>query len=72
MLIIRDMDVPAVISRACREIEKHPNYTETGEAATGERYDFVMHAATDKSREIRLALLPFLIAAKKQQQKVAP
>jgi hypothetical protein len=30
-----------------------------------------MHAATDKSREIRLALLPFLIAAKKQQ-KVAP
>lgn len=74
LLLIRDMDVPVVIRRACREIEKHLNYTETGESATGERYDFVMHAATDKSREIRLALLPFLIAAKKQQQqqKVAP
>ncbi|MGH3252543.1 MAG: hypothetical protein ACRDOI_40890 [Trebonia sp.] len=71
LLLIRDMDVPAVVSRACREIERHPNYTETGEAATGERYDFVMHAAADKSREIRLAVLPFLIAAK-QPQRGAP
>jgi hypothetical protein len=71
LLLIRDMDVPAVVSRACREIERHPNYTETGQAATGERYDFVMHAAADKSREIRLAVLPFLIAAK-QPQRGAP
>jgi hypothetical protein len=67
LLLIRDMNVPAVLSRVCREIEKHRNYTETGQAATGERYDFVMHAAADKSREIRLAVLPFLIAAKQPQ-----
>jgi hypothetical protein len=71
LLLIRDMDVPAVVSRACREIERHPNYTQTGKATTGERYDFVMHAAADKSREIRLAVLPFLIAAK-QPQRSAP
>jgi hypothetical protein len=62
------MDASAVISRACRAIERHPSYTETGEAAAGERYDFVMHAAADKSRQIRLAVLPFLIAAKQPQR----
>lgn len=70
LLLIRDMDVPAVVSRACREIERHPSYTETGQAVTGERYDFVMHAA-DRGRETRLAVLPFLIAAK-QPQRGAP
>jgi hypothetical protein len=70
LLFIRDTDIPAVVSRACQEIERHPNYTETGEASTGERYDFVMRAAADKSREIRLAVLPFLIAAKQPQRGV--
>jgi hypothetical protein len=64
LLLIRDMDVSAVVGRACQEITKHPNYKRPGSTRTEERYDFVIHANGDKNREIQLACLPFLIAAK--------
>jgi hypothetical protein len=64
LLLIRDRDVSAVVGQAFQEIRRHPNYKRTGSITSDERYDLVIHANGDKNREIRLACLPFLIAAK--------
>lgn len=62
LLFIRNADVSTVITKAVARIEEHPNYKPRSKTSTEERYDFVLHASSDPAREIRLALLPFLIA----------
>jgi hypothetical protein len=64
LLLIRDGELSAIARRARQAITEHPDYKEQGKITTDERSDFVMHASGDRNHEIRLALLPFLIAAK--------
>jgi hypothetical protein len=62
LLFIRNKDVAAAISKATTEIEQHANFKRRGAHDTEERIDFVLHAANDHDREIRLALLPFALS----------
>jgi hypothetical protein len=64
LLFIRDSDATTVTAKAVAKIKEHPNYKRRGRTSTEERYDFVLHADGDSAREIRLALLPFLISGK--------
>jgi hypothetical protein len=63
LVFIRHGEPPTkVISRAITEIEGHPNYKRTFRTGEdGERYNFIVHAAGDPDREIRLAFLPFAL-----------
>jgi hypothetical protein len=63
LVFIRHGEPPtAVIKKAVKEIEGHPNYKRTfGTGEDGERYNFIVHAAGDPDREIRLAFLPFAL-----------
>jgi hypothetical protein len=65
LLFIRDADVSAVTAKALGAIRNHPNYKRPGKISSEERHDFVIHADGDTNREIHLAFLPFLIAARK-------
>lgn len=62
LLFIKQGDVTAITRKAISKIEEHSNYKRPGKHATEDRYDFVLHANGDPAREIRLALLPFLVA----------
>jgi hypothetical protein len=64
LLFIRNVDVTAVIDQAVALIEAHPQYRRTVSSTSGERYDFIMHAADDEQREINLAFLPFALRTK--------
>ena len=64
LLFIRDADVTSVMENAVAKVEEHPNYKRKGRHASHERHDFVLHATGDPTREIHLALLPFVIGAK--------
>ncbi|WP_143466797.1 hypothetical protein [Lentzea kentuckyensis] len=64
LLFIRDADVTSVMAKAVAKVEEHPNYKRKGKHANDERHDFVLHASGDLTREIHLALLPFVIGAK--------
>lgn len=63
LVFIRHGEPPTqVISEAVKEIEGHPNHKRTfGTGEDGERYNFIVHAAGDPDREIRLAFLPFAL-----------
>jgi hypothetical protein len=61
LLFIRNKDVTAVIEKAVRKIDEHPNYKRRGPSHTDDQLDFVMHAEGDVDREIHLALLPFAL-----------
>jgi hypothetical protein len=63
LVFIRHGEPPTeVISKAVKEIEGHPNYKRTfATGEDGERYNFIVHAAGDPDREIRLAFLPFAL-----------
>ena len=62
LLFIRSGETTAIIDKAVAEIRKHPNFKRVhGTVAAGERYDFILHANGDPSREIRLAFLPFAL-----------
>jgi hypothetical protein len=75
LIFIRHGEPPtAVISKAIKEIEEHPNYKRTsGTGEDGERYDFVLHAVGDPNKDIRLAFLPFALQDKDvpRQQRLA-
>lgn len=64
LLFIREADVSSVMAKAVAKVEEHPNYKRKGKHANDERHDFVLHASGDPTREIHLALLPFVIGAK--------
>jgi hypothetical protein len=64
LLFIRDASVTAVVDKALAAIGSHPNHKRPGKISSEERHDFVLHTNGDANREIRLAFLPFLIAAK--------
>ncbi|NUK03236.1 hypothetical protein [Streptomyces lunaelactis] len=59
LLFIRSGAPGDVISKAVAKFREHPNYKHDGKYATDERHDFVFHATSDSSREIKLAFLPF-------------
>jgi len=67
LLLIRDANVSAVISKALAAISSHPNHKRPGKISTEERHDFVLHANGDTNREIHLAFLPFLIGSRSAQ-----
>lgn len=71
LLFIRHGESPTeAIGKAVKEIEGHPNCKRTlGTSEDGERYDFVLHAAGDLNREIRLAFLPFALQDKAVPRK---
>lgn len=64
LLFIREADVSTVTAKAVAKVEEHPNCKRRNKNQTEDRYDFVLHAPGDPAREIRLALLPFLIGPK--------
>jgi hypothetical protein len=65
LLFIRDGDVTSIIDKAVAMLEEHPNFKRAGAIRTEDRVDVVVHANGDPAREIRLALLPFLVGAAK-------
>lgn len=75
LVFIRHGEPPTeVISKAIKEIQGHPNYKRTfGTGEDGERYNFIVHAAGDPDREIRLAFLPFALQDRDdpRQQRLA-
>jgi hypothetical protein len=71
LLFIRDTDVSGTVSKALTAVPRHPSYLRHGTTRTEERHDFVMHAVGDETREIYLALLPFLIASRNRKQNSA-
>ena len=70
LVFIRHGEPPTeVINKAIKEIEGHPNYKRTFRTVEdGERYNFIVHAAGDPDREIRLAFLPFALQDMQGQQ----
>jgi hypothetical protein len=72
LVFIRSGEPTVIISKTISEIKGHPNYKRTPRAGEdGERYDFVLHANEDPSREIRLAFLPFALQDIPGQQRRA-
>lgn len=61
LLFIKKDDITSITGKAVSRIETHPNFKRRGARADEDRHDFVLHANGDPSREIRLALLPFLV-----------
>ncbi|MBB4679455.1 hypothetical protein [Crossiella cryophila] len=61
LLFIRNKDVTAVIDKAVRKIEDHPNYKRGAARSGGEEFEFTMCAQDDPEREIHLALIPFAL-----------
>ncbi|MFK4155744.1 hypothetical protein ACI2LV_27695 [Streptomyces fungicidicus] len=61
LLFIRSGVPSEVIAKALPKFREHPNYKRTGRHATDERHDFVFHANSDPTREIKLAFLPFYL-----------
>jgi hypothetical protein len=64
LLLIRDANVSDVVGKALAAVSSHASHKRPGNITTEERHDFVLHANGDTNREIRLALLPFLIGGK--------
>jgi hypothetical protein len=62
LLFIRGGDASAVIAKAVAKVEEHDSFKRRGNHATDERYDFVLGTPGDTTREIHLALIPFVIA----------
>jgi hypothetical protein len=67
LLFIRAGDVTAIVDKAVAMIEEHPNFKRFGAIRTEDRVDVVVHANGDPAREIRLALLPFLVGGAKNR-----
>jgi len=62
ILFMRTGQPTEIIAKAISEIEGHPNYIRSvARGEDGERYDFVLHPASDPDQEIRLAFLPFAL-----------
>lgn len=67
LLFIRDGDVTTIIDKVVAMVEEHPNFKRAGAIRTENRVDVVVHANGDPAREIRLALLPFLVGGAKNR-----
>lgn len=63
LLFIRNKNVTAVIEKAVKKIEEHPNYKRSAQRQGDEEFEFAMHAQDDSERDIRLALIPFALRA---------
>lgn len=62
LLFIRNKDVTAVIEKAIRKIEEHPNHKRSpADQGGADQYEFTMHAGGDPEREIHLTLIPFAL-----------
>jgi hypothetical protein len=61
LLFIRNKDVTAVIEKAARKIEEHPNYKRSAPRRDDDQFEFTMHAQDDPERDIHLALIPFAL-----------
>ena len=62
LLFIRNRDVTAIISKAVKAIQEHPNHIATLPATDpGDRHDFVLHASGDPDEKLHLAFLPFAL-----------
>jgi hypothetical protein len=59
LLFIRSGAPGDVVDKAVAKIREHANFKRDGKYATDERHDFVFHANSDPSREIKLAFMPF-------------
>ncbi|MEV8312146.1 hypothetical protein AB0P36_33800 [Streptomyces flavidovirens] len=61
LLFIRSGTPSDIIPKALEKCREHPNFKREGTHASefGERYNLIFHANGDKSREIKLAFLPF-------------
>ncbi|MGH3951443.1 MAG: hypothetical protein ACRDSE_20375, partial [Pseudonocardiaceae bacterium] len=61
LLFIRNKDVTAVINKAVKKIEDHPNFKRRAPQRDDDRPEFTMQAQDDPAREIHLALVPFAL-----------
>jgi hypothetical protein len=62
VLFIENRDVTSIIGRAAAAITEHPACRQAvGPASPGERRNFVLLRDSDPARQIKLALLPFVI-----------
>jgi hypothetical protein len=62
LLFIRSGQPSKVVAQAIAGVQAHPNHKRSVRSdPDGERSDFVLHAVGDDQREIKLALLPFML-----------
>lgn len=61
LLFIRDGDASAIIEKAAEALASHERCVRADGSADSGRRDYVFVAADDERREIRVALLPFVI-----------
>ena len=61
LLFIRDRNVSDVMTAAVQTFEGHPNFKRHCRNTSDERYDFVFHANGDTTKEVAIAVLPFVI-----------
>ena len=70
LLFIRNLDVTAVISKAVKAIQEHPNHGATRRANDpSDRHDFVLHANGDPDKKLHLAFLPFALGPAKTKEQ---
>jgi len=62
LIFVRGGNFTAITDKAVKALEAHPNYKRRGQHASEDRHDFVLHANGDTNREIKLALMLFLIS----------
>ena len=62
LLFIRSGQPTSIIEGAIAEVKRHPNFVQQLSASEDDRrYDFVLHANSDRGKEVRLAFLPFTL-----------
>ena len=73
LLFIRGGTPSEVTERAFAAIESYPNYKSTVRRfdEDAERADFILHANNDRSRDIHLALMPFVLSPEGFSAKVS-
>jgi hypothetical protein len=70
LLFIRNLDVTAVIGKAVKAIQEHPNHVATRPANDpNDRHDFVLHANGDPEKKLHLAFLPFALGPAKAKEQ---
>ncbi len=61
LIFVRARDVTAITEKAIATLAAHPNFKRDGTRATEDRHDVVLHAVGDPQREIKVALMLFLV-----------
>jgi len=62
LIFVKGGDFTSITANAVAAMEAHPNFKRRGKHANEDRHDFVLHANGDTNREIKLALMLFMIA----------